>query len=284
MRRGSPELRSPGTSQEMPRTESSGDEQFTRRAVGGYSPAQSLQLLGGWPPRTKSAGYLFQSRVSLDRRASATVIILARATLLCRRPDGFSTCLLPAILVSSSRRPAPGPTRSGPRGALTDNRSPPGTKGRNHGSVSNRPRARERLEPLHHPRRSFHHIRLRPRRFFQRGPAYTRMVHGLEDLPQQFRRRVRVERVGLVAPRPLAAPIADDHPLDERREQIVQPLRLRDFLNFEATEPRIPPKNSRMAAAVARMLPAITRPPSSRTEMTLLLDGRRGRHTWFSVS
>ena len=65
-------------------------------------------------------------------------------------------------------------------------------------------------------------------RAFEREPLTDHRTQVAGD--QQAGEMIGIDLVGLVSLPPLASPVADDDPIYHRRQEVVQPLRLRPFL------------------------------------------------------
>jgi hypothetical protein len=86
--------------------------------------------------------------------------------------------------------------------------------------------AEERLQPQHHARRILDHVRVRPRQLAQCRALRAAVVDGPQVAAQEpLGEHVRVDHVGLVAA-VFPAPVAHHDLIDQRAEQVVQPLRL----------------------------------------------------------
>ena len=94
------------------------------------------------------------------------------------------------------------------------------------------------------------------------------MVHRPKPAaPQQLRELVRIGLIAFVPAAGLPAAIADDHPLHQRRTQIVQPLRLGAFLERHVHCPAHPPEELHKRWSLRRQDgPGNHAPASSRTE------------------
>ena len=87
------------------------------------------------------------------------------------------------------------------------------------------------LQPEHDARGVLDQVLIAPGQLLQRRPVRAAVIHRAQTAAAQpLGQRIDVDLVPLVALLPLPPPIAHDDAIHERREQIVQPLRLGPFL------------------------------------------------------
>jgi len=115
----------------------------------------------------------------------------------------------------------------------------------------NPPRPKQRLEPEHHAGRVLDQIPVRPGEFLQRRPVGAPVIDRAQRAAtQQLGELVGIDLIPLVALVRRSAPIAHNDPIDERRQQLVQPLRLGAFLEGDMPGSTHPADELREGASV----------------------------------
>jgi hypothetical protein len=139
--------------------------------------------------------------------------------------------------------------------------------------------AEERLEAQHRTRRILDQVHVGAREFLQRQPVTAAVMDRPEIAGQEpVRELVGVDLVGLVAAM-FATPIADDHAIHDRREQVVQPLRLRAFLEGDVDRATHRTEELDQRGMPGGQDAARSRPRAARGPLPWSLPGaRRGPH------
>ncbi len=127
----------------------------------------------------------------------------------------------------------------------------------------NPPRPKQRLEPEHHTGRVLDQIPIRPGELLQRRAIGAPMIDCAQrPAAQLLGEVVGIDLIPLIALARRPASIADNHPIHERRQQLVQPLRLGAFLERDMPSPAHPADELRQGAAVSRQHASRNHPPA----------------------